>query len=76
MKRDDNCNRSIIHTFSPPLPRLPPPPTLHRRSRETGLHEEVELEEHEALFDYVEEEEYARLIQQRQEEGFILDDGE
>ena len=53
-----------------------PSPTLHRRSRETGLHEEAELEEHEALFDYVEEEEYARLIQQRQEEGFILDDGE
>ena len=47
-----------------------------RRSRETGLHAETELEEHEALFDYVEEEEYARIVQQRQEEGFILDDGE
>ena len=53
------------------------PSPLHlRRSRETGLHEETELEEHEGLFDYVEEEEYARIVQQRQEEGFILDDGE
>lgn len=53
-----------------------PPPHHLRRSRETGLHEETELEEHEGLFDYVEEDEYARIVQQRQEEGFILDDGE
>ena len=39
------------------------------------MHEESELEEHEALFDYVEEAEYARIVRQRQEEGFILDDG-
>lgn len=61
-----NVENPLIHSPSPPL----------RRSRETGLHEEAELEEQEGLFDYVEEEEYARIIQQRQEEGFILDDGE
>lgn len=55
---------------------LSPLPTSFRRNRETGLNEETELEEHEALFDYVEEDEYARIVQQRQEEGFILDDGE
>ena len=66
----------LFTLFHLPPSSSAPSPTLHRRSRETGLHEEVELEEHEALFDYVEEEEYARLIQQRQEEGFILDDGE
>ena len=53
-----------------------PLPTSFRRNRETGLNEETELEEHKALFDYVEEDEYARIVQQRQEEGFILDDGE
>ena len=46
-----------------------------RRNRETGLNEETELEKHEGIFDYVEEDEYARIVQQRQEEGFILDDG-
>ena len=62
----------IIHSLSSTLSFS----AFCRRSRETGLHEETELEEHEALFDYIGEEEYARIVQQRQEEGFILDDGE
>jgi len=47
-----------------------------RRNRETGVHEETELEAPQAVFDYVDEDEYARIVQERQEEGFILDDGE
>ncbi len=46
-----------------------------RRSRESGVHEEVELEQEEYIFDYVDEREYAKIVQQRQEEGFVLDDG-
>ena len=46
-----------------------------RRSRESGLHEEVELEKEEGIFDYVDDREYAKIVQQRQEEGFVLDDG-
>ena len=38
--------------------------------------EEVGLEEAQDLFQYVDEDEYARIVQQRQEEGFVLDDGE
>ena len=47
----------------------------HRRGRETGVREEGEVEAPEQLFDYVTEEEYHRLVQQRQGERFILDDG-
>lgn len=47
-----------------------------RRGRETGVREETEVEEPEKLFDYVTEDEYSRIVQQRQEEGFIMDDGE
>lgn len=49
---------------------------LARRGRQTGVREETEVEEPEKLFDYVTEDEYSRLVQQRQEEGFIMDDGE
>ena len=49
--------------------------THSRRSRETGVHEEAELEAPRAVFDYVDEDEYARIVQERQEEGFVLDDG-
>ena len=49
---------------------------LFRRCRETGVFEETELEEEEDLFEYVNDREYARIVQKRQEEGFILDDGE
>ena len=42
-----------------------------RRNRETGDHEETELEAPQAVFDYVDEDEYARIVQERQEEGFI-----
>ena len=50
------------------------PPSRH--NHETGVHEETELEAPQAVFDYVDEDEYARIVQERQEEGFILDDGE
>ena len=40
------------------------------------MHEEAELETPRAVFDYVDEDEYARIVQERQEEGFVLDDGE
>ena len=36
---------------------------------------ERELEKEEAVFEYVDDREYAKIVQQRQEEGFILDDG-
>ena len=39
------------------------------------MHEEAELETPRAVFDYVDEDEYARIVQERQEEGFVLDDG-
>lgn len=39
------------------------------------MHEDVELEEEKGLFDYVDDREYAKIVQQRQEEGFVLDDG-
>ena len=57
---------------------LPPPPPCPpcRRGRQTGVREETEVEEPEKLFDYVTEDEYSRIVQQRQEEGFIMDDGE
>ena len=51
-------------------------PFASRRSRETGVREESELDSPANVFDYVDESEYARIVQQRQEEGFILDDGE
>lgn len=38
--------------------------------------EEAGLEETQDLFEYVDEDEYAKIVQQRQEEGFVLDDGE
>ncbi len=41
-----------------------------------GVIEETELEVAEDVFDYVNEKEYAKIVQQRQEEGFVLDDGE
>jgi len=47
-----------------------------RRSRESGVHEEVDLEKEEGIFDYVDDREYAKIVQQRQEEGFVLDDSE
>ena len=47
-----------------------------RRGRETGQVEESEVEAPEQLFDYVTEEEYSRLVRERQASGFILDDGE
>ena len=40
------------------------------------MREETELEEEKGLFEYVDEEEYAKIVQERQEEGFVLDDGE
>ena len=40
------------------------------------MREESELEAPGQLFDYVTEEEYGRLVRERQAEGFILDDGE
>ena len=46
-----------------------------RRSRETGTYEDEELEKEEDLFEYVDEKEYAKIVQKRQQEGFILDDG-
>lgn len=46
-----------------------------RRSRESGVREESELEAPDDVYEYVDESEYARIVQQRQEEGFILDDG-
>ena len=40
------------------------------------MREETEVEEPEKLFDYVTEDEYSRIVQQRLEEGFVLNDGE
>ena len=37
--------------------------------------EEAELEAPEQLFEYVTEDEYSRLVRERQADGFILDDG-
>ena len=47
----------------------------HRKSRETGVRIEAELEETEGVFDVVTEEEYARLVQDRQRDAWICDDG-
>ena len=47
-----------------------------RRGRESGVRDESEVEAPDQLFDYVTEEEYSKLVQKRQAEGFILDDGE
>ncbi len=49
---------------------------LCRRGREMGVVEDSELEVAEDVFEYVNESEYAKIVQQRQEEGFVLDDGE
>ena len=46
-----------------------------RRSRETGVREETALATAESLFEYVNDDEYARLVQQRQEDDWICDDG-
>eukprot|EP00731_Ephydatia_muelleri_P030456 Em0021g979a len=45
-----------------------------RRSRETGVREETALATAESLFEYVNDDEYARLVQQRQEDDWICDD--
>ena len=37
--------------------------------------EETEIEAPEQLFEYVTEDEYSRLVRERQADGFILDDG-
>lgn len=48
---------------------------LHcRKARETGVVEE-ELEATEELFSYVTEEEYGQIVQERQRDAWILDDG-
>ena len=47
-----------------------------RRGRETGVYADDEVEQEESLFEYVDDREYARIVQRRQEEGFVLDDGE
>ena len=67
----------FLSSFSSFTHCVPPPPSSShsRRSRETGVHEEAELEVPRAVFDYVDEDEYARIVQERQEEGFVLDDG-
>ena len=36
--------------------------------------QEDELEKAEDLFEYVDDREYAKIVQKRQEEGFVLDD--
>lgn len=48
---------------------------VFRRSRETGVREETALATAESLFEYVNDDEYARLVQQRQEDDWICDDG-
>ena len=55
---------------------IPAVPTLCRRGREMGVVEDSELEVTEDVFEYVNESEYAKIVQQRQEEGFVLDDGQ
>lgn len=40
------------------------------------MREDTELEAPEELFDYVTEDEYSRLVQERQADKFIMDDGE
>jgi len=40
-----------------------------------GVLDEQELETEEDVFDYVDEKEYAKIVQQRQEEGFVIDNG-
>ena len=40
------------------------------------MHEDTELEEVKGVFNYVNEREYAKIVQERQEEGFIINDGE
>ena len=38
--------------------------------------EDSELEVTEDVFEYVDEAQYAKIVQERQEEGFVLDDGQ
>ena len=40
------------------------------------MREEEDLETCEDLFDYVDEDAYAKIVQRRQEEGFVINDGE
>ncbi len=40
------------------------------------MYEEDQVGQEESLFEYVDDREYARIVQRRQEEGFVLDDGE
>ena len=47
-----------------------------RKSRETGVRVEAELEQTEGVFDVVTDEEYARLVQDRQRDSWICNDGE
>lgn len=49
---------------------------VFRRGRETGVCVEQELEKEEAVFEYVDDKEYARIVHKRQQEAFVLDDGE
>jgi len=40
------------------------------------VHEDDGIEREDSLFEYVDEREYAKIVQERQEAGFVLDDGE
>lgn len=45
-----------------------------KKSRETGEKVEYEFEEEERVYDLVDEDKYAQIVQERQEEDFIVDD--
>ena len=48
---------------------------LYRLSRESGIRQEDELETTDGLFDYVTEDEYSKLVQERQTDQWIMNDG-
>lgn len=48
---------------------------LYRLSRQTGVRQEDELETSDGLFDYVTEDEYSKIIKDRQADQWIMDDG-
>ena len=50
-------------------------PFLIRLSRQTGVRLEEDLETTDGIFDYVTEDDYFKLVQERQQDQWIMDDG-
>ena len=52
-----------------------PPTLLIRLFHQTGVRQEDDLESTDGLFDYISEEEYSKLVEERQRDCWILNDG-